>query len=106
MQKVEGSSPFSRSLEKPCYSQGFFVSEIRFEGVWELGRTNRADQSASWREPVLLESVALGTVVHAGRVDRRRDRTSRVKPAVGSVNGPLNEVMVVAPLLPQAVEAA
>ena len=28
MQKVEGSSPFIRLLEKPCVSRGFFVSAV------------------------------------------------------------------------------
>ena len=44
MQKVEGSSPFSRFSEKPCYSQGCSVSEVRRVNVLGLGRTNRADQ--------------------------------------------------------------
>src|SRR5687768_3649577 len=52
MQKVEGSSPFSRSSWKPRYSRGFFVSEIGFYRRRSSERTNRADQSASWRARV------------------------------------------------------
>ena len=49
MQKVEGSSPFIRSSQKPRISRGFFVLGACSGGSGRLGRTSRADQSAAIR---------------------------------------------------------
>ena|SRR5829696_7682351 len=46
MQKVEGSSPFSRSSKKPYHPRGFSFSGVPLASPSALGRTSRADQSA------------------------------------------------------------
>jgi hypothetical protein len=60
MQKVEGSSPFIRSSEKPCKSHGFFVSGVGFAPVSHSQRTRAADQSASATAARRPSRAALG----------------------------------------------
>ena len=83
MQKVEGSSPFSRSFEKPRKSRGFFVSGVRFEGALELGRptgrTNLHRGGRRWtpllrcRPPSLVASLAMPTRLEEIAYEAGRD---------------------------------
>src|SRR5215212_7051693 len=91
MQKVEGSSPFSRSSSKPCNSQGFFVSGACFEGVRELGRTNRADQSASRRARIrTIHASAWGSDVRAAGNDQA------MVPLIAAILGAVVTAMLIA----------
>src|SRR5215217_2724693 len=98
MQKVEGSSPFSRSSEKPCNLRGFFVSGTILASLLGLGRTNRADQSATWRA-----RISAGTTAR-GRRRQRRDRAATrrlVRRAAGARARPRVHALSQLSLLPR-----
>src|SRR5690348_7749877 len=80
MQKVEGSSPFSRSSEKPCYLQGFFRS---------------AATSAAELEFVDAAAVGAGVQQAGGPIDGERvegtwREVREVAPAMSAVGAPVD----------------